>query len=511
MKTDDHQSEQTSATRGSRARRVLMQTAAVLGLGAAGGCSNGSDRAAPLAAADPPAVQSTPTQDLQYERFGYYPAWAAKDQGFRVKDLATTGMAGRLTVLAYAFGAIDPTTLTCSAAAVPAHTDGELRRGEGGVDPYADYARPVDAGAAVGGAADPAADNAADNVADHGGPLRGNFNQLKQLKAQFPKLKVVISLGGWAQSKYFSDAAASAESRQKLVASCIDLYIKGNLPPHRGSGGPGAAAGVFDGFDIAWQWPASPGHPGNHTSPADKANHALLLQEFRRQLDALGGEQRYLLTTLLPADPAKIAAGIDIPGVFQAVSFANVQAYDLHGPWESGRTHHLAQLSPSPGDPGPAGARLSAHAAVLAYKAAGVDLKRLTLGLPLYGYGWTGVCTAGQEQGLHETATGIVGSGARRGVAPVKDLLRQFAPEQLENGSPRTDRNYLFHDPVAVASYAWDGSNVWWSFDDARIFEMKASYIQLAGLRGAMLWSLDGDDGTLVRVLDRELNRDPVE
>jgi GH18 family chitinase len=36
--------------------------------------------------------------------------------------------------------------------------------------------------------------------------------------------------------------------------------------------------------------------------------------------------------------------------------------------------------------------------------------------------------------------------------------------------------------------------------------EIKASYIRRAGLRGAMLWSLDGDDGSLVKVLDQTLN-----
>ena len=100
-------------------------------------------------------------------------------------------------------------------------------------------------------------------------PLKGNFNQLKKLKARHPQLKVFISLGGWTWSKNFSRFSMTAASRQTLVASCIDLYIKGNLPVADGAGGPGAAAGVFDGTltsttnafqrpPRAWSLPALP-------------------------------------------------------------------------------------------------------------------------------------------------------------------------------------------------------------------------------------------------------------
>jgi len=287
------------------------------------------------------------------------------------------------------------------------------------------------------------------------------------------------------------------------------LYIKGNLPPYHGSGGPGSAAGIFDGFDIAWQWPASnAAHPGNHSSPADKANYALLLQEFRRQLDEIAGGPRYLLTAMLPADPVKIAAGIDIAAVFQALDFGNVQGYDFHGPWESTQTNHLAQLFPSLGDPAPTSARLSGDTTLNVYVAAGVAPNRLTLGLPLYGYGWTGVC-AGTENGLYQHASGVAAGATRPGMVPVKDLLRRFAPEQLESGGQVNDgKKQLFYDPLALAAYGYDGST-FWSFDDAMMIEIKASYIQTAGLRGAMLWSLDGDDGSLVHVLDRTLNEPP--
>ena len=100
-----------------------------------------------------------------------------------------------------------------------------------------------------------------------------------------------MSIGGWTGSKYFSDAAATPASRQAFVASCIDLIIDGNLPtggwPTQ-AGGPGAAAGLFDGINIDWEYPGVDPGNGAHHSPADVANATLLLQEFRTQLDAAG-------------------------------------------------------------------------------------------------------------------------------------------------------------------------------------------------------------------------------
>jgi chitinase len=108
----------------------------------------------------------------------------------------------------------------------------------------------------------------------------------------YPNLRVQISLGGWTWSKYFSDAALTPASRQAMVASCIDLYLKGNLPFIGNStrGGIGSAAGVFDGIDLDWEWPGSEGNAGNIVRPEDKQNLTLLAAEFRRQLDAYGAQ-----------------------------------------------------------------------------------------------------------------------------------------------------------------------------------------------------------------------------
>jgi chitinase len=66
---------------------------------------------------------------------------------------------------------------------------------------------------------------------------------------------------------------------------------------------PGLGAGVFDGIDIDWEYPASPGNDGNVYRPEDTANYTALLKEFRSQLDAYGKQagRHYLLTAAMPA------------------------------------------------------------------------------------------------------------------------------------------------------------------------------------------------------------------
>ncbi|MBY8852753.1 glycosyl hydrolase, partial [Saccharothrix sp. MB29] len=185
---------------------------------------------------------------------GYYTQWSGYDRNFLVKNLVTNGTAPRLTHLNYAFGFLD----------------------EGGAcvssDPWADYQRPFTAEQSVSGKADEA-----------GQALSGNLNQLKQLKAKYPKLRINISLGGWTGSKYFSNAALTPRSRAAHVASCVDMWLKGDLPGLA----PGAAAGVFDGIDLDWEWPASEAAPGNVVRPEDKENFTALLVEYRKQLGKL--------------------------------------------------------------------------------------------------------------------------------------------------------------------------------------------------------------------------------
>jgi chitinase len=316
-------------------------------------------------------------------------------------------------------------------------------------------------------------------------PLRGNFNQLRELKARHPNLSVLVSLGGWSFSKYFSDAALTPASRRAFAASCIDLFIKGNLPQLAGdpAGGPGAAAGVFDGIDLDWEWPGSDGNAGNIIRPEDKRNYGLLMAELRRQLDAYGRQthRHYALSAFLPAAPAKISAGIDVRSVFRSLDWATVQGYDLHGTWETG-TNHQAQLFSPAADPAPE--RFSADLAIRSYLCAGAPAGKLLLGIPYYGRGWAGVPDV--NHGLYQPGTGPAPATFDAGVEDYKVL--------------KTLPGQRFTDRRAGATWLYDGST-FWSYDDLPAIAAKTRYVTANRLGGTMVWELDGDDGTLTAAI----------
>jgi chitinase len=345
--------------------------------------------------------------------------WGMYARNYRVKQVETTGSAAILTHINYAFANVS-TESRCYE---------ETRLGWG--DSSADYL--------VGYSADQSVDGLPDDPSQK---LKGHWNQLKKLKAIHPNLKVLISIGGFTWSGRFSDAALP-QNREAFVKSCIDLFIKGNLPlwAYVSGGTPsagaenGRAAGVFDGIDIDWEYPAAPGFPGdpkrnippNVYRPEDTQNFTALLAEFRRQLDELGAKtgQHYLLTIAAPAGEE---------------NYSKIELEKIH-PY---------------------------------------------MGVPFYGRGWTGVPNV--NDGLYQSADTMEPAPARfeAGIEDAKILAQLGYPS--------------FRDPKTKAMWIFDGKT-WWNYDDPEVIAAKMVYIKQKKLGGVMFWSLDGDDGTLIRAI----------
>ncbi len=374
--------------------------------------------------------------DGQRVNIAYFYNQDGRERAYFPKDIP----AGRITHLMYAFG--NPTATGCALS-----------------DAETDYRKPYDAAASV--------DSRADSVDPRA--LRGNFGQLVKLKAAYPHLKVLISLGGWTLSSHFSEAASSARSRQAFVSSCIDLFIKGNL------GNGVSMAGLFDGIDVDWEYPGACGNTCAY-SPADPHNFTLLLAEFRRQLDRL--RKGTLLTVAAPAGREQYSL-IELGAIHPYLDYINLMGYDLHGTWEK-TTNHGAPLYPSPADPS---ATLGHYVnrAVADYLAAGVPAGKLVLGVPFYGHGWKGVPNV--ANGLYQTSTGAAPASAEAGTEGFRVLKNLGYPS--------------FRDPVTQAFWIYSSTaGVFWSYDDPTTLETKVRYIKSKGLAGAMSWELSADDSS---------------
>ncbi|WP_017606394.1 glycosyl hydrolase family 18 protein [Nocardiopsis alkaliphila] len=400
----------------------------------------------------------------------YFTQWGVKERDYHVRDLVESGSADKLTHVNYAFGNVG--------------ADGECfmtNEPEQG-DALADYGRVVPAGESVDGAAD-----------GPGQPLRGNFNQLRKLKEQYPELKVNISLGGWNWSEHFSDAASTPRSRERMVGSCIDLYLRGDLPVIDGAGGQGVAYGIFDGIDLDWEWPGSEGNPHNTVRPEDKENFTALVKEFRDQLDDLESEtgRHFELTSFMPAGAWRLDAGYELDELMSGFDFVTVQGYDYHGTWES-VTNHQSNLVADPDDPGEA---LSTQTTVQAYLDRGVDPDKLVLGVPFYGQGWTGVEPGPNGDGLFQPAQGPAPGVHADGTEDWKAL------KELSGFD-------LHRDDDLGTAWLYDGET-FWTYDDEIAMAGKTDWVKENGLGGVMIWSIDGDDadGSLITAIDAALGR----
>ncbi len=378
---------------------------------------------------------------------GYFEEWSIYFANFNIANLQNNGVADRLTHLNYAFGGVSSTG--CFIA-----------------DSWADYQSPY----------------LPTITGPYAGPLYGNFAALQQLKQLHPNLKVLISLLG---ADGFSAAASTAAGRQAFVASCLDLFITGNLAPGI------SAAGVFDGIDIDWEFPTA----------ADTQNATLLMQEFRRQLNALGraNHRRYLLTMFGPAGQQNFS-NIELAKVGRTLDFYNVQGYDFHGTWETD-TNHASPLFDDRKDP-VRSENFNIDYTINSYLRAGVPGRKLVVGIPLYGRGWTGVPNV--NHGLYQTST------APAPFDPA-DFLQTPGVETYLTLSTATSagyKSYLDRRRIAVSLYN-DTTQTFWSYDDPTTVQLKTIYINRAGLGGAFVWAVKDDDlnATLIKTMAARLAR----
>ncbi|NEC28897.1 chitinase [Streptomyces sp. SID8111] len=365
---------------------------------------------------------------------GYFTEWGVYGRNYHVKDLVTSGSAAKITHINYAFGNV---------------VNGQCKLD----DAYAATDKAYTADQSVSGQAD-----AWDQ------PLRGNFNQLRQLKAKYPHIKVLYSFGGWTYSGGFGQAAQNPVAFAKSCKAVVE-------DPRW--------ADVFDGIDIDWEYPNACGLTCDTSGPA----------AFKTLSQALRAEfgDDYLVTAAITADGSdggKIDAA-DYGGAAQYLDWYNVMTYDYFGAWDkTGPTNPHSPLTSFNGIPKEG---FNSAAAIAKLKAKGVPAKKLLLGIGFYGRGWTGVT---------QSAPGGTATGAAPGTyeAGIEDY------KVLKTACPVTGT-------FAGTAYAHCGNN-WWSYDTPATINGKMTWAKNQGLGGAFFWEFSGDtaNGELVSAIHSGLN-----
>jgi GH18 family chitinase len=275
-----------------------------------------------------------------------------------------------------------------------------------------------------------------------------NYRVLHDLKNRNPKLKVLVSVGGWTWSGKFSDMALTAQSRKRFIDSAVAFLKRYQL----------------DGLDIDWEYPGQKGMDNTYR-PEDRENCTALLAELRAALD-----DHYLLTMATQAADEWLEH-TEMNKAQAYLNYINLMAYDQFGADSDPTTGHHAPLFTSPANPKQNSAALS----ISHYIAAGVPASKLVLGVPFYGKAWGNVGPA--EHGLYQPG------------GPTEARLdTSFAGLQNPVGFRR------YWDDVSKAPYLYNAdTKVFITYEDEESVRAKARYVIDRGLAGIMFWELAED------------------
>jgi chitinase len=310
------------------------------------------------------------------------------------------------------------------------------------------------------------------NVAFEHPGVATSLRALLALKKKNPRLKIIVSVGGW-MAEGFSDAASTDASRSTFARSAVELLREYAL----------------DGIDLDWEYPGQ-GVAGIKFRPEDKQNFTLLLRRLRQQLDAQNdarrrtGNDRYLLT-IASAD-REYFDHTEMDKLHVYLDWINIMSYDFFNSLTSTTGHHAGLYRSELA----AATDRNADAAVKQHLAAGVPAGKLVLGVAFYGRGFAGVKP--QNNGLNQ---------------PYERYEADHSYAELSEAFIDKQGFIRYWDDRAQAPYLWNSaSRTFITYDDPQSLEIKTRYAKENHLGGVMFWELSQDpDGKLLDVIAHSL------
>jgi len=282
-----------------------------------------------------------------------------------------------------------------------------------------------------------------------------NINGLNKLKQQNPKLKTIISVGGYSWSGKFSDVALTESSRTIFANSCVDFI------DYYG----------FDGIDLDWEYPVSGGLPGNVRRAADKQNFTLLMKTLRERLNAkeIITGKKYILT-FAGAAGTWYLNNIELNLLNQYIDYANVMTYDLHGTWESYTNFNAPLYSDDPLRPN----NISVDKSIKEWMKTGFPKNKIVMGVPFYGY-------------IYHTVSNV-----NNGFNQLYSTGASITYQKVITNFLNTPGYNYYYNSYAKVPWLFDGST-FITYENELSMSEKAQYIKNNDLSGVMIWELSQD------------------
>ncbi|MFT5755825.1 MAG: GH18 family chitinase/chitodextrinase [Alteromonadaceae bacterium] len=388
-------------------------------------------------------------------------------------------------------------------------------------------------------------------------PYKGHFNLLSKYKKQYPHVKTLISIGGWAETGgYFDETGRVASGGFYTMTTNADGSINhAGIKAFSDSVVTFIKKYGFDGADIDYEYPSSmsdSGHPDDFdfSNPRRAALHTsylALMKTLRETLDKAGDadEQHYMLTIASPSS-GYLLRGMETFQATQYLDYVNIMSYDLHGAWNShvgpnaalfdtGEDSELAAWDVYSTKEFEGIGYLNTDWAVRYFRGA-LSAGRINIGIPYYTRGFRDVsggtnglwgqaalpdqtsCPNGTGKGdKNNCGNGAVGidnlwhdiendNEVAAGSNPlwhVKNLadgkygsyIGAYGLTPATDPQDRLTGTYQRHyDEVAVAPWLWnDEKKVFLSIEDEESMASKVDYVINNGLGGVMFWELAGD------------------
>ncbi|MEY4510460.1 MAG: hypothetical protein RLZZ450_2582 [Pseudomonadota bacterium] len=370
-------------------------------------------------------------------------------------------------------------------------------------------------------------------------PYRGHFNLLNKYKKLHPRVKTLISVGGWAESLGFYSMTTRSDGTVNQPG--IDSFADSVVSFLRTFG--------FDGVDIDFEYPTSLDETGN---PQDwdaarsrrkglPQGYDALMRTLRDKLDrASAGDDRYYLLTSASSASGYLVRGMESQSALRYQDFTNLMAYDFQGTWndvvgpnaplyDDGNDGELSDLYTTPEyqKVGYFNTDWALH-----YLRGALQAGRINIGVPYYTRGWKDV--SGGQKGLWGTSgakdcqpgTGIkrpCGAGASgidniwhdqtgnggelsAGINPMwhaKNLENNVQPVYAEHVglTPTTDADDTIRgtytrewDATTRTSWLWnDEKKTFLSTEDEQGVDAIVDFVKASGAGGVMMWELSGD------------------
>jgi len=284
-----------------------------------------------------------------------------------------------------------------------------------------------------------AVDNANDSL---------GITRLVALKKNNPKLKIILSLGGWGGCKTCSAVFNTETGRQEFSQSVLQLFKDYNA----------------DGLDLDWEYPAIESIPGHQFIPEDRQNFTYLVRTLR---ETVGPD--YELSFAAGGFRDFLEKSIEWDKVMPMVNYVNMMTYDLVN-GNSKRTGHLTSLYST------AEQSESTDHAIMFLDSIGVPMQKVVIGTAFY---------ARLFSGVEPVNNGLYQKGKFSGYVVYRDFEEKL-------GAAAGYQQYW--DSQAKAPYAYNSkTKTFATFDNLRSVYEKTKYAKARNLAGVMFWELRGD------------------